>query len=252
MNIKLIQTSIILLIFSLAPVSNAEKTIRLASGEWKPYISEELDNYGPYSQIISEAFALEGVRVEYRFYPWKRAVYLARTGQSDGSVAAVRTPEREKMFFYSNKPVFVTDRVFFYLKDTGFDWTNIDDLKNIRIGATQEYYYSHAFRKAENAGIITVERARNDSLNFRKLLRGRIDVFPVSREVGYSILKSEFGHEESKLVTHHPTPLTSSSFHVILSKKIVANEDTIEAFDKGLEKLKDSGRYTEIIGKLKK
>ncbi len=42
-----------------------EETIRLTNGEWIPFLSEDLKHYGVISRIVKEAFALEGMKVEY-------------------------------------------------------------------------------------------------------------------------------------------------------------------------------------------
>ncbi|MCP4687520.1 MAG: amino acid ABC transporter substrate-binding protein, partial [Desulfobacterales bacterium] len=112
---------ILLLLFLLcfASVGFAEETITLTNGEWPPYMSERLEHHGVVSRIVVEAFALEGVRVEYSFFPWIRALSLAKAGAFDGSVVWWKTPEREKDFFFSD-PVLDVRYVFFHLKSNPF------------------------------------------------------------------------------------------------------------------------------------
>ena len=64
-------TVIIILIPSL---TNAKKTITITNGEWDPLFSKNLKHYGVTSHIVTEAFALEGYKVKYSFYPWTGAV----------------------------------------------------------------------------------------------------------------------------------------------------------------------------------
>ena len=231
-----------------SPRGEAE-TVRLTAGEWKPYISETMEHYGPFSQIVAEAFAMEGIRVEYRFYPWKRAVLLARHGKLDGSIAIVRTPERERVFWYSDAPVLVGDRVFFHLKSFRFDWKAVPDLAGMRIGATLEYFYGEPFESAEAAGRIRVDRVPTDLHNLRKILRGRVDIFPLTREVGIYLLNTEFPPGDAAMVTHHPKPLSSIPFHIVLARNIEENERRVKAFDRGFRRLRESGRYERILEK---
>ena len=65
---------------------SANETIRIANGEWPPYLSKELKHYGVASRIVAEAFALEGVKVKYGFFPWGRAYAVVQRGEWDGSV----------------------------------------------------------------------------------------------------------------------------------------------------------------------
>ena len=62
---------VLALLFLLLPFSalSKEQVIRLANGEWPPYTSKDLPNYGLGSQIVSEAFAEVGIKVEYGFFP---------------------------------------------------------------------------------------------------------------------------------------------------------------------------------------
>ena len=230
-------------------ITAAKEVIRLTAGEWRPFISETMENYGPFTQVVTEAFALEGVAVQYRFFPWKRAVRLAREGVWDGSIAIVHTQERETVFWYNTEPVMVGRRVFFHLKERPFDWSGIEDLAGLHIGATLEYYYGAPFEMAEKTGRIRVDRVPTDLQNFGKILRGRVDIFPLTREVGLYLLRTEFSPEEAARVTHHPLPLSAIPFYIILSRKVEKNERLLEAFNRGFRRLKESGRYDRIFWK---
>lgn len=94
-------TKILMIIISifLCNVSFAEETVRLTNGEWAPYFSEKLKYYGIGSRIVTEAFSLEGIRVIYGFYPWKRALKLAEAGEWDGAVGWETNPDREPYFY---------------------------------------------------------------------------------------------------------------------------------------------------------
>lgn len=60
------------------------ETITLTNGEWAPYLSESFKYGGFLSRVCSEAFALEGVDVEYEYLPWKRAYESARAALPGG------------------------------------------------------------------------------------------------------------------------------------------------------------------------
>ena len=93
------QLLILFFVLSFSLSARAEKAIRLTTGEWAPYISEKLEHFGLVSRIVTEAFALEGVKVEYIFLPWKRAYQEALIGKYDGSAVWTRNSEREKGFY---------------------------------------------------------------------------------------------------------------------------------------------------------
>ena len=160
----------------------AQETLRLASGEWPPYISQHLAHQGTVSRIVTEAFALGGIQVQYGYFPWSRSYEFAKTGVWDGTLVWFDTPERRKLFYISD-PVIDIQYVFFHLKDYAFGWRTMDDLSGIKIGATLEYHYGEDFKAAEKRGAIQVDRVASDLQNFQKLLRGRIQIFPNDSEV---------------------------------------------------------------------
>lgn len=208
--------------------------------------SEKLKYYGVGSRIVTEAFAPEGIKTEYGFYPWKRALMLAREGTWDGAVGWESNPDREPYFYASGK-VWEAPWVFFHLKTYPFDWKTFDDLKHIRIGGTLEYMYTTEFLNAERSGKITVERTSRDEQNFKKLLYGRIDIFPQLADVGHDQLQELFDPETVRLFTHHPVPFGKHSEQLLLSKKQERNRKLVKIFDNGLQKLKNSGRYEQYF-----
>lgn len=221
--------------------AQARDTVRLTNGEWPPYLSEHFVHFGLASRIVSEAFALEGITVEYGFFPWARSLKQAEDGDWDGSVVWRASDERAQKFYISDEVV--PDKVvFFHLKNTPFDWSTVESLQGIRIGATLSYGYGSAFDAAEAARQIQVERAPNDEINLRKLLGGRFQVFPVNVDVGYYMLRLHFKDEDAALFTHHPRPLTEAPLRLLLSKKVEGNEQLMKLFNRGLKRLRDSGK----------
>lgn len=237
-----------LLPFDIA--ANDSDIVHLSTGEWKPYISESADDYGDFTRIVTEAFQAAGKKVDYSFYPWKRALYLAKTGEVQGVIAVTKNPQREQDYWFSKEPIISSERVFFHLRSTELKWTTVEDLAPFHIGATEEYHYGSSFAEAEKQGRIHVERADTDVQNFKMLLAGRIDIFPITYEIGNFILRNEF--PESTQVTYNPKPLNTTPFYILLSKKHPENEQLIADFDKGFAKLKKSGRYSELLGEMKK
>ncbi len=224
----------------------AQDSIRLTNGEWTPWLAEDLKYYGGASRVVTEAFALEGVTVEYGFFPWKRAYSLGQTGKWDGSVIWIKTPEREKEFVFCD-PVLIQQRVFYHLKDFEFEWETIEDLKGLTIGGTLEYTYGAEFDNAEKAKILKVKRVPNDVINFRKLLKGKIQIFPMEPDVAAGLLKKNFTPEDISTLTFHPQPLARKAYHLILSKKYPHAANMCDVFHRGLTRLKANGKYNQYL-----
>ncbi len=226
--------------------AQAQEVIRLTNGDWQPFMSKNGPHHGIASHIVTEAFALAGVEVEYGFFPWKRSFKLAKEGKWDGSAVWWDKAERHQYFIYSD-PVIPSITGFFHLKSIKLDWNTYEDLREIRIGGTLGYTYGKEFDAAEAAGIIHVEKVPNDETSLKKLLKGRIDVFPGELMVTYAQIRDTFTEEEAALFTHHPKPLFEEPLYLLLSKKVPANEHMLERFNEGLRMLKESGRWDQMI-----
>ena len=228
-------------------VVSAQETIRIAIGEWQPILSKHAPHYGFAAHVITEAFARQGIQVEYGFYPWKRAYLIAKEGVSwDGTAVWLHNEERAKDFYYSD-PVVPTTVSFFHLVDVDFDWESIEDLGDTKIGVTSGYSYGPEFDSAVKTGEMNAEESRTDRLNLQKLLRGRIEAFPGEVAVMYSLIRELFSPETAARFTHHPKALLKQPQHLLISKADPDNERWIREFNTGLKKLKESGRYDRIM-----
>lgn len=231
---------------SASEPDNEKMTIVIANGEWPPFISEHLKHYGAICHIISDAFASENVQVIYKWAPWKRAFIQTREGEYDATAGWMMTPERKQIFYYSDV-IMESQKVFFHLKSNPFDWNEIKDLKDLRIGTVLGYTYGAEFDQTIKDKVLSVEETTAEIHNFRKLIAGRLDIYPQELEVGYGRIKLDFPPEQAKLFTHHPKPLAPTTHYLLFTKKNQKNRLLLERFDRGLRKLKESGKVDEYI-----
>ncbi len=245
-SIAAVALSIALFLGGGSALVQAQDTIRLTTGKWQPFTSKSAPHYGFASHIVTEAFALVGVEVEYCFFPWKRSMKLAREGKWDGSTTWYDTEERRADFFYSD-PIAPATNSFFHLTSYQFDWEKFEDLADIRVGGTAEYSYGTAFDAAEQAGDFRTHRAISDEVGLTNLLKGRIDVFPGEVMVTNEQIRDTFSDEDAALFTHHPKHISKTPLHVLLSKKVPGMERMRDRFNEGLGMLQESGRYDQIL-----
>ncbi len=244
---KFIKLAGLLQLILLAPQISGREVVRLTTGEWSPYISEELEHKGLIAQIASEAFALQDVEVKLFFYPWQRVYQLSKTGEYDGTLAYARTVEREKFYHYSES-VYTGKYVLFHLKAHPFKWDKYEDLKDIRIAATRGFGgMGKDFIAAEEKKIIQVERLASDIQSFHMLFLGRVQAVASDMEVGYVLLKKNFPAKEVEYVTHNDRVIQNALYHLVLIKSLKKSEGLIKKFNLGLAQLKKSGRYDQII-----
>lgn len=222
----------------------SKEYITISTGEWPPYISKNLKFNGVVSRIISDAFKLENIKVDYKFFPWKRAYILAQKGIYHASSIWVKNKKREKDFLYSDNNVLNIKTVLFHKKSFNFHWSNIADLKKYRTGATLGYSYGKEFDKYIKENRKHIFWAPDDLSSFKNLYNSRIDVFPSDYNVGISILINNFNKNQVDLFTYHKQPLASDKLFLLFPKETAERSQRLKKiFNRGLNRLKKSGEF---------
>jgi len=244
--IKYLLAMIFLLNFT--SISFAEKPVIIASGESGSGWSEYSKHYGYMIHMTTEVFKLAGIQTEIKFYPWKRAYDQALRNKVDCSCCWFFVDERAKDFYYS-EPVFEETMVFFHLKSFKFDWNTIDDLRNVKLGGNSGFNYGDDFQQAEKKGKIQIDRVPNNILNLKKLLKGRIQIFPIAVITGYETLRQIFPLETVELFTYHPKPVLQKTLHLLVPKKMEEKnaKHLLTKFNQGLKLLRETGQHNKIV-----
>lgn len=232
--------------------ADSSKTVTIATGEYAPYCSSSIKHKGFVSHVISEAFGREGYRVEFDFLPWKRAKKQSRVGGYDATSWWAYNPERAENFYYSDEVV-KSSLHFFYLKSKNFDfdWKTLSDTAGRSIGVSRSYHYSDEFAAYRKDHPEQIEEVNDDEQNFRRLLRGRTDLFPVDVVVGLEMLRTKFGPNVIHQVAFHPRPLTSRAGFLLFPKvKGERSEELREVFNRGLKKIREDGTYDRMYDDL--
>jgi polar amino acid transport system substrate-binding protein len=228
------------------PVQSQEQ-IRIAIGEWPPFIGEALPHYGVVPQLLNEAFATQGVSVEYGFFPWKRAYTEVKQGRWQASAIWGRTPEREADCLFS-AVVYRDEVVLFYRRDKPISWdgslAGAEQLNGLRIGIPLGSAKMPVLEEAERRGWVQYEASGDELINLRKLAAGRIDAVDIVKGSGSHLLRQLSAKERAKLTTTQS--YETWDYHLIFSRRLPESERFQQLFDQGLRELKDSGRYAQI------
>lgn len=218
----------------------AEKAIKALTLDWQPYVGKELKNYGVTSQIIKEAFAAEGYTISFKFVPWAKGLKDVLSNKADILYPAYYNDERAKIYHIS-EAFFKSETILVKHSSSDFKYNGFESLKGLKIGITRGYSYGKDFD--ETKGLIKQEVSK-EALNFQKLLKKRIDIMPIDKLVFKHYMSSNKLGDQ--LVSIEPA-ISSNDLHLLFSKKDPKGEEKLKAFNSGLKKIKDSGRYQEII-----
>lgn len=228
--------------------AGASQTVRITTGHWPPYLDESRPGEGFLAEIIREAFATEGITAEFSFFPWSRALVLVKSREYQASAVWSCTPQRQMEYVYS-APILPYQYVFYHRRDASFDWRQLSDLEGMVIGLTQDYSYGQTLADALEKDQITVDITTSDLANFRRLLLNRIDLFPMDPVVGEAMINEQMGPEAQERLTFHSRPLRSALYHLLFSQDDPEAGRLKRAFNRGLARLRETGRYQAIIQK---
>lgn len=225
----------------------AQDKVRLTNGEWAPYQSKSLPDYGAASHLMTEAFAAANIVVEYGFFPWNRAMLLVERGSWDGTFMWVLTPARERKFLASD-PLFTIREVLFYSSDNPIVARKISDLKGKVMGVLDSSAFGVQFNEMVEKGEIIVARVRNNQQLFQMLASGRVDFVPELETSGYDAVTEHLTPEQRKRISHLQTLTHSWSYHLLVSRMIDNGPFLIDSFNRGLAIIKENGKFEQIMG----
>lgn len=241
--------SFFLLLSLFSNFNTSAKQLTLSVGEWPPYMGSDLPNNGAIAEIITEAFADIGYQVSFEFYPWARAMEQAQLGRVDGTGLWLKTNSRESEFYFS-VPVLEEKHVFFYNQTNKPKLDSFEALKSYSYVGLEDFSYGIDLDNIIRAKQINMHRVSNDEQAFGMLLKNRVSIYPQEIAVGYYLLRQYFSEQDMKSIGHIEQPFMRKNSHIILSKADKNNADILKMFDEALLRMKQSGRYEQLLSKV--
>ena len=130
-NLKLFYYVVLALSVLLAvPAYSENKTVKFTSLEWAPYTSAEMRNQGASVAVAKAAFKAVGIDLLVDFYPWKRAVNLAKSQPHYDGYFPEYYSNALKQDFILSEPIGSSPLGFAELKNQPIKWETLSDLKN--------------------------------------------------------------------------------------------------------------------------
>lgn len=195
---------------------------------------------GLYPALIETIFAMNGTQVRLAAKPWKRALSDLEQGHA-GVAGLYKNSERSKKYDFS-QPLFTERIMVFYNRQRPVAYHNLTDLNGKHVGVLAGWSYGDAFDQARHSNHFMVSEANSDAQNMAKLAAGRLDVVLAIAETG----QRQIRQGGMKLLTMAPQPMTENQTYLAFSKKAGASA-LLQAFDAGLQALKKTQLYSEII-----
>ncbi len=240
---------LLVLLSASSSFGQSEKTIRLAAGlRVEPYIIEAKDS-GFEADIVREAFALEGYRVVFVYQPLLRTKKSFANNLVDG-VLTIKSHYPEIKGAYLSDEYITYRNVTVTLSARNIRIDSIADLQNKDIVAFQQAHLAlgNEFTEMAKNSPKYGETAHQDG-QVAMLFYKRNDAIVLDKRIFLYYWKKlkeqakalERNSPFDQAVTYHP--IFEPSHYRMAFKK----EKLRDTFNGGLKKLKDSGRYQQII-----
>ncbi len=237
---------VIWITLSFTLTCKAAETIYLSTFEYPPEQSKSLPHEGVVNHIIELAFAQSNIKVKRQYYPMSRAFMMAKSGRVDATASYGYSKERIEGMYMSDS-IISSATYFYHLKATDFNWHNIEDLTGLTVGITHKLNYGDLFNNAVKDKIFTVDSAQHDNLNLKKLLTGRIDIFPMTSGIAEYSLMTVFPKGALEKITYNKKPIRVYDSFIFFPKNLPKSASLLASFNQGLQKLRKSGQYQQII-----
>lgn len=165
-----------------ADSSSVKTTIKVAKSPWCPYVCgiQEHERTGYITETVEQILTEHGYRIEYVELNFARGVQLVEKGQLDLVLSIFKT--ESDSLIYNKIPVAFSHNYFFTLANSGWQYSDIHSLRQIRLGAIQGYDYldnalnNHIYSR--QIGAVTMVSGEHPQQRLLQLLQlDRIDTF---------------------------------------------------------------------------
>lgn len=243
MNRNVLSSVLTLLLIVFSNTSHAKiKTIYLTSLSWPPYSGKELSNNGPSIAVAKAAFKAMGHNLVVDFYPWSRAVALAKdsTSKYAGYFPEYYSKSVAQEFHYSNEmgngPLGFAQQIA-----NPISWSTMDDLAKLNIGVVQDYVNTTELDTRVADGRIKAKTVTSDATNLVKLANGRLDLAVVDQNVMNYLKKTNTRLKPiADKIEFNSTLLENKKLYICF-KKDANGKKLQEIFDQGLGRIDIEG-----------
>lgn len=227
----------LLLACALRPAAGADLW-QLGTVELPPSISAKAPKQGYYAVLLRRVLQELDAQATFVFLPPQRAYQMAAAGELDGALPYKRTPEREKLFWFS-EPFFMAKVRVFLRADDGWDPGQTADLRS-QLGCTLQGAQAPDLLQQEvDALRVPLQRVTQIEACFRMLQLGRVRFVIAGQNTGWAAAKALPKQGPRVRVAHFV--VAEEPVHLALSRALPQSEARVRAFNQALRKLKAQG-----------
>ncbi|GAB2918954.1 substrate-binding periplasmic protein [Rheinheimera gaetbuli] len=243
---KVVLALMLLGVSLLRPLPLHSETLLLASSNYYPHYAADLPQQGAVSEVVRQAFLLQGIDIKLEFMPFARALRQSQQADYIGLVAAWYDDERAQHFYYS-QPLYANQIVFFKRKHKAIAYHDYTDLaaQGLRLALIQGYLQPQGLMQSQP----NLVQVATDEQAFFMLAKGRVDLVPADKLNGLYLLENKLPQYVEQLDWLTPA-LEQRPMYLLLSKQDPRSEYLMQQFNTGLSELRQSGQYQQILDTL--
>lgn len=234
----MLKSMIVLLVSCFMAVAiHAQEKVYLTSLDWPPYSGSALPEQGASVAVAKAAFEAMGYDLVVEFYPWSRAVNLAKNdAKYVGYCPEYFSEGGEKEWIFSDS-MGTSPLGFAQPANKPVDWSSMKDLEQYTIGVVRGYVNTEAFDAKVAKGEIKAIPVTADLNNMQKVATGRIDMAVIDKNVMNYLFNNE---PELKSLqgkaSFNDKLLEDKTLHVAF-KKSARGEELSKIYNDGLKKI---------------
>lgn len=234
-----------LMLSLLCSFSAASEHLRLVTGDdYAPFTGKTLPAGGMLTQVVHAVLAQSNTDSTLDWEPWNRGYLETLRGEYDATFPYVPTPQREQAYRYSAALLEVEQHIFSRADDP-IETKDPALLQGRTVCMPLGWQPPVKIQELLDQGILSRHSPIGIKECARLVLIGRDDFFVSDRRLGDTALQL-IGAIDGQL-RRSTEMISSSSLHLIVPHNHPRGALIIAAFDAGLDRLKVSGAYQQII-----
>ena len=204
------------------------KPVVVAISDFPPWINVSEEYYGVHGAIVIRALQKAKVPYEIKISSWAR-IRKMLSSEDVCSFGFVKNKERLAKWQYSRP--YHTDKTFLWgRKNNRLELNNIQDAAQYRLAVTSGYSYGQEFD--EFLSHMETDESLNDTINLRKLLAGRIDLFPGQIKIIKPLMATQFPDQIDEL--EPKIQINQLNHHFVCNKNSETGKQVIQKINRYL------------------
>ncbi len=231
----------------------------LTGGHYAPFTDQDLPGEGMVTELVHAALDITPSPLTYSVTwenDWSRHLFPLLSDKTfdlgfpwlKPDCQATPTDERCTNFLYSD-PLMILPIMLFVREDNQFRFQSDADIVGKRLCRPQGYF-THDLERSDrrwlSKGLITLVEGKDPADCLKQVLMGNVDAATINLFLG-ATLTLEMGLRNAILPLERP--LSQEGLYVVTSKAHWRGKSHLNQINAGLQKLKDEGRYHEIVSR---